>query len=107
VTDVVQQGGRPDDGLLILADRDGRFGLAKERQRAPGEMVRAEGVLEPRVRRTRINEIRPAKLPNVAQALKDFGVDELQCQLVDSDVVPDGVAQDLEVRAPFIAAGSR
>ena len=108
VTDVVEQRRRPDNGLLLFADRgDGVLSLAKERQRAAREMVSAECVLEPRMRRARIDEVRPPKLADVAQTLKDFCVDELQRQLVDSDVVPDGVAQDLEVRAPFIAAGSR
>ncbi len=83
------------------------LGLAKERQRAPREMMGAEGVLETRMRCAGINQVGPPELSDVTQALKDFGVDESESQLVDADVVPDGVAQNLEARRPLIAFGSR
>ena len=57
-------------------------------------------MLEPGVGSSRIDEIRPAELANVAEALKYLGVDELEGQLVDADVIPDGVAQDLEADRP-------
>ncbi len=63
-------------------------------------MMGAERVLEARVSGAGINEVGPAELPDVAQPLKNFGVDELQRQLVDADVIPDGVAQDLEADRP-------
>ena len=44
--------------------------------------------------------IGPAQLPDVAKTLKDVGVDELQGQLIDPDVIPDGIAQDLEADRP-------
>src|SRR6478752_9225888 len=69
--------------------------------------MRAKCVLESRMCRSRIDEIRPTELANVAETLKDFGVDELKSQLVDSDVVPDRVAQDLESHAPLISRVSR
>jgi ribosomal protein S3 len=53
------------------------------------------------MRRTRINEIRPAKLSDITQTLKNFGINEPQRQRVDADVIPDGVAKNLEPRAPF------
>src|SRR5687767_13177082 len=59
-------------------------------------MVRAERVLEPCVSGAGIDQIRPAKLTNVSEALDYVGVDESEGELVDSDVVPDGVAQYLE-----------
>ena len=93
MADVVQECRRPDDRLLLLADRDRMLGLAKECQRASREMMRAE--------------VGPAKLANVTQTLKDFGIDEFERQLVDADVVPDGVAQNLEPRRPLIAWGPR
>jgi hypothetical protein len=70
-------------------------------------MMRAQCVLEARVSCTGINEVGPTELPNVAKPLKNFGVDELQRQLVDADVVPDGVAQNLEARSPLILFGPR
>ena len=41
------------------------------------------------------------------KALKDFGVDERERQLVDSNVVPDGVAQNLEAHSPSLGPGRR
>jgi hypothetical protein len=70
-------------------------------------MVRAQRVLEPRVGGAGIDQVRPAKLADVAKALKYFGVDELESQLVDADVVPDGVAQNFKTRRPLIALSSR
>ena len=70
-------------------------------------MMRAERMLESRVRRSGIDEIRPTELANVAETLEDFGVDELKGQLVDADVVPDRVAQDLESHAPLVSLVSR
>jgi len=107
VPDVVQECRGPDDRLLFLADRDRMLGLAKERQRASREVMGAEGVLETRMRCARINQVGPAKLADVAQTLKDFGIDELERQLVDADVVPDGIAQNLEARRQLIALGAR
>ncbi|MEP6550362.1 MAG: hypothetical protein ABJB95_04225, partial [Gemmatimonadales bacterium] len=77
VPDIVEQRRRSDDGLLVLTYRRGIFGFAKERQSPPREMVRAERVLESRVRGARVDEIRPTELANVSQTLEDFGVDEL------------------------------
>ena len=58
--------------------------------------MRAQRVLEPRVSGARIYQVCPSKLPDVPKALKDFGVDQLQRQVIDADVVPDGIAQNLE-----------
>ena len=69
--------------------------------------MRSESVLESRVRCPWINEVRPAELTHVAQALEDFGIDKPERELVDADVVPDGIAQNLEARDPFIPVGSR
>src|SRR5258706_3237941 len=70
-------------------------------------MMGAERVLEPRVGRARIDEVRPPELPHVPKALKDFGVDERERQLVDSNVVPDRVAQNLEAHSPSLGPGWR
>ena len=63
-------------------------------------MVGSESVLETRVGSAGINEVRPSQLPNVSQSLEDFGVDKVEGKLVDADVVPDGVAQYLEMHGP-------
>jgi hypothetical protein len=107
VSDVVEQRRRPDDRLLAVGDRDRLLGFAKERECAPGKVVSAERVLEPRMGSAGIDEIRPTELADIAQALEDFGIDEAQCELVDADVVPDRVAQNLETRAPFVSLGAR
>ena len=68
-------------------------------------MICAERVLEARVGRAGIYEVRETELPHIAQALKNFGVDELERQLVDPDVVPQRVAQSFESHArPFRSA---
>jgi hypothetical protein len=59
-----------------------------------------ERVLEPRVCRTRVDEVRPPELSYVSQSLKDFGVDEAESEVIDPNIVPDGVAQYLEVHGP-------
>ena len=57
-------------------------------------------LFEARVGRARINEIRPSELAHVSQSLEHFRVDEIERQVVDPDVIPHGVAQDLEVQGP-------
>src|SRR3984893_17461460 len=69
--------------------------------------MRAEGMLESRVGGTGVDEIGPTELTYVSEPLKDFGVDERERQLVDTNVVPDGVAQDLEAHGPSLAPGWR
>ena len=54
-----------------------------------------------------VNEVRPSELTNVSESLEYLGIDELERQVVDADVVPDGVAQNLEPRRPLIAWGPR
>src|SRR3954470_8713095 len=63
-------------------------------------MVGAKRVLETRVCRAGIHEICPAELSHIAETLKDVGIYELEGLLIDSNVVPDGIAQYLEAHAP-------
>jgi hypothetical protein len=107
VPNVVKERRRSDDGLLLFADRYRVAGLAKERQGASREMVRAKSVLESRVRSAGIYQVRPAKLTHVTQALENLGVYELERQLIDSNVIPDRVAQDLESHARASVWGPR
>jgi len=107
MSDIVKQRCRSHDVLLFLADGDRILGFAKERESPAGEVVRPQRVLESGMRCAGVNEIRPAQLANVAQALKDFGVDEPKRELIDADVVPDRVAQDLEAHGPLTFLGGR
>jgi hypothetical protein len=59
-------------------------------------MVRAQRMLESRVRRAGINEIRPSELADVSESLEDVGIYEIESELIDPDVIPDWVAQYLE-----------
>lgn len=107
VSDVVEQRRRPDYRLVDFSDRRRVFGFAKERQRATREVVGAECVLESRVGRAGVDEVSPTELANVSEPLKDFGVDERERQLVDTNVVPDRVAQNLEANRPSLASDWR
>jgi hypothetical protein len=66
-------------------------------------MIGAESVLKTRMGCAWINEISPAELPDVAKALKNLGVDKVERQLVDSNVVPYRVAQNLESHGPSLS----
>jgi hypothetical protein len=103
VSNVVKERRRSDYRLVDFADRRRVFRFAKERQGATREVVGAEGVLESCVGRAGVNEVRPPELAHVAKALENFGVDERECQLVDTNIIPDRVAQDLEADGPSLA----
>ena len=100
VSDVVEQRRRPDYRLVDFSDRRRVFGFAKERQGASREVVGSERVLESRVGGAGVDEVSPSQLADVPEPLKDFGVEEIESELVDANVIPDGVAQDLEVHGP-------
>jgi hypothetical protein len=107
VTHIVEECSRPDNRLVIFAYRDRVFGFAKERQRSPRQVISPQRVLESRVCGAWIYQVRPAKLADVSQPLKDLGVDELEGEIVDADVVPERVAQNLEARASLASLGPR
>jgi hypothetical protein len=65
VADVVQQGGQADQSPMMTVN-------VEAIAHAPRNMEHAERVLESRVRRCRVDEIRHRELPNVAQPLKDM-----------------------------------
>src|SRR5258705_356537 len=68
---------------------------------AAGKMVRAECVLKPGVRGARVNEKRVAELPDVPQTLKRRCVDDRERFGLEADVVPQRVANDLELTQVF------
>ena len=104
---IVEQRRRSHDCLIRLGDGDGVFGLAKERQRPSRQVVGAERVLEPGVGGSGINEVGPTELPDVPKTLEYVGVDKRQRQVIDADVVPDGIAQNLEAPGPSLAGAFR
>jgi hypothetical protein len=65
-------------------------------------MVCAEGVLEAGMSGAGINEIRPPQLPHVSEPLKDIRIYEIERELIDPNVIPDRVAQDLEAHGPSL-----
>src|SRR2546423_12137506 len=60
-------------------------------------MIGAQRVLEPGVGRAGIDEKGMAELPNITQALHRRRVDDREGLGVEADVVPERVANDLEL----------
>src|SRR5688572_10162117 len=58
-------------------------------------------MLEAGVRCAGVDEICPSQLPHVSETLNHIGIEQSERELVDSDVIPDGVAQYLEVHGAF------
>ena len=98
VSDVMKQRGRPHDGIVASAERPA-FALGEQGQRTAGQMVRAQCVLEARMGRAGVHEVRQPQLTHVAQSLHDTGVDQPHREVIDPDVVPQRVADDLEIHA--------
>ena len=71
--------------------------LLQARERAPGQVVGAEGVLEPGVGGAGIDEEGVADLAHVAEPLHRRRVQREQRRAVEADVVPEGIADDFEV----------
>ena len=62
--------------------------------------MRAKRVFKARVRRTGIDEERVAKLPHISQPLQRRRVHQCQRERIESDVVPERIANDFHVRHP-------
>ena len=92
VSDVVQQCSGLDDGSLVRRDAPELAALPEQRERPSCQMIRADGVLEPRVRRAGVDEVREPELPDVPQPLEGGCVDEAKRNVIDADVVPERVA---------------
>jgi len=106
VSEVVERRGGANDRIVPLLGSK-VIPLAQHRESSTREVVRAERVLEARVRRAGVDEVRPAELADVAQPLKDVGVNEAESDLVDADVVPERVAQDLESHGGKVTPAGR
>ena len=70
--------------------------FAEDGEGTLGEVVRADGVLEPRVVGSGINQEGVTELSDVPQPLERLGVDHLQRPAVYLDVVPERIADNLE-----------
>ncbi len=71
MADVVQERGGADHGAFVFSNAAQRAALLQEGERATGQMIRAQRVLESRVRGARVHEERKPQLPHVAQPLED------------------------------------
>ncbi len=96
VPDVVQQRRQPHgEGVARVEPGAGR--LLELGERAPGQVVGAQRVLEAAVGRAGVDEKRLPQLAYVAQALHRGGVHHGERLGVQPDVVPERVAHDLEL----------
>ncbi len=68
--DVVQQGGQAHEREIIVGNALELAPLPEECQRAPGEVVRPQGMFEPRMGRSRVDQVGVAQLADVTQALE-------------------------------------
>ncbi len=82
MADVVQQRGELDLDILGCPT---------------GKMVRAEGVLKPGVCGARVHEKCVTELPDVPQPLEGGRIDDRERLGLEADVVPERVANDLEL----------
>jgi hypothetical protein len=96
VADVVQEGGEAGGEAVVLARRLQLAPFGERRQGGLGEVVRAEGVLEPGMRGAGIHQEGVAELADVPEALHGRRVEHAQRRPVEADVVPERVADDLE-----------
>ncbi len=95
VSDVVEQRGEPRQ-LHVFAIDEREVGLVLEqREHAARQVVRAEGVLEARVRRAGVDQEGQPELPNVSEPLECRCVDQLEGERIEPDVVPERIADDV------------
>ena len=75
---------------------EGRRRFLQLGEGAPGQVVCAQGVLEPRVGRAGIDEECMTQLSYIAQALHGGCVGDRECLRIEPNVVPQRIAYDLE-----------
>jgi len=94
VSDVVQKGGHPDrDAVLLERDRQ-LANFVESGDGSPGQVVRAESVLEPGVSGAGVHQVAVADLTDVPEALNCGCVEGAEGGSVEPDVVPEGIADD-------------
>ena len=95
VADVVQQRGHADCQALLLGRGAQLAQLVEGGQRSPRQVIGAECVLETGVGGAGVDQEGMAELADVAEALNRGRVESKQRRVVDPDVVPERVADDL------------
>src|SRR5687768_1390679 len=99
MADVVQQSGDVNEAPLMLSEVAEVAALLEERERTSGQMIRAQRMLKSRMAGARIHQENEPELPHVPQPLKRRRIDQSKRERVDTDVVPEGVADDLHKRS--------
>ena len=103
MADVVEQGGERD------GDQVGRINAVEfptfvhDGQRPAGQVIGPQGVFEPAVGGAGVDQEGMAQLANVAEPLDGGGVEHGQGRAVQSNVVPQRVADDFELALPYAA----
>ena len=95
----MEEGGEADRDPLVFVHSSQLAPLLQRRQGSLGQVVRAERVLEAGVGGPGIDQEGVPDLAHIAQALHGRGVEGQQRRAVESDVVPQRIADDLELRA--------
>ena len=95
MTDVVEQG-RKSYALRVVR-LDARAALFELGEGAAGQVVRAQGVLEAGVCGAGVHQKGVSQLPHVAKPLDRGGIHHGERLAVQMDVVPERVADDLEL----------
>jgi hypothetical protein len=94
MADVVQQRGHPDGQTLSFGGRLDLPHLFQRRERAPGQMIGAERVLETAVSGAGVDQEGVAHLTDIPKTLDGGGIESQESGVVYPDVVPEGVADD-------------
>ena len=94
---VVQQGGQPHRQPVFHRHGAELASLLERGERALGQVIGAECVLESGVGRTGVNEEGMSDLSHVAEPLDGRGVQGEQRRPVEPDVVPQWISNDLDV----------
>jgi hypothetical protein len=77
MTEVVQQCGDQQAFAPLEVDLAAKIGLRQKLpQKQQGVSVNAQGMLEPRVRRSWIDQANESQLPNASQSSKSSGIDQ-------------------------------
>src|SRR4051812_13411805 len=92
VTDVMEQRGKRNQCAVGSIHICETIALAEHCKRATCEMVHADSMIEPRVRRTRIYEVCVTELFDVAETLERCAVHNAHSWSVKSDRVPQRIA---------------
>jgi hypothetical protein len=90
----VQQRRHADRKTVFLSCRRDLTQLFQGPECPSGEMIRAQGVLEPGVSRSGVNQEGVPDLPDVAKALNCGSIEGEKRSPVQADVVPEWIADD-------------